>query len=69
MVAVGTWAGGEEIPRVRALAADLRISVITIKRAAYLELETEGIVVTRQGRGKVIANTPRVTQPPSSVLG
>jgi DNA-binding transcriptional MocR family regulator len=38
LVAVGTWAGGDEIPSLRSLAADLRISVITIKRA-YLELE------------------------------
>jgi GntR family transcriptional regulator len=57
LVAVGTWVGGDEIPSIRALAADLRISVITIKRA-YLELETEGVIVTRQGRGTFVADNP-----------
>jgi GntR family transcriptional regulator len=59
LVAVGTWAGGSEIPSIRALAADLRISVITIKRA-YLELETEGVIVTRQGRGTFVADNPQL---------
>jgi GntR family transcriptional regulator len=59
LVAVGTWAGGDEIPSLRSLAADLRISVITIKRA-YLELEAEGVIVTRQGRGTFVADNPRL---------
>ena len=53
-VAVGDWLPGQEIPSIRALAVDLRVSVITVKRA-YLELEREGVIVTRQGRGSFVA--------------
>lgn len=59
LVAVGTWRAGDEIPSIRNLAADLRISVITIKRA-YLELEAEGVIVTRQGRGTFVADDPQL---------
>lgn len=53
-VAVGDWRPGQEIPSIRALAAATRVSVITVKRA-FLELEHEGILVTRQGRGSFVA--------------
>ena len=53
-VAVGELKAGDEIPSIRQLAADIRVSVITIKRA-YLELELEGVIQTRQGRGSCVA--------------
>jgi GntR family transcriptional regulator len=53
-VAVGDWQPGEEIPSIRALAIDLQVSVITVKRA-YLELEHAGVIVQRQGRGTFVA--------------
>jgi GntR family transcriptional regulator len=53
-VAVGDWQPGQEIPSIRALAVDLRVSVITVKRA-YLELEHAGVIVQRQGRGTFVA--------------
>src|ERR1700722_7224710 len=56
-VAVGDWAPGYEIPSIRQLAMSLRVSVITIKRA-YLELEREGVIVTQQGKGSIIAPDP-----------
>jgi GntR family transcriptional regulator len=56
-IAVGEWAAGDEIPSIRQLAVDLRVSVITVKRA-YLELEREGIIVTRQGKGSFVASDP-----------
>lgn len=59
-VAVGDWKPGHEIPSIRALAADLRISVITVKRA-YLELEREGVITTRQGRGSFVADDARLS--------
>lgn len=58
-VAVGDWAPGQEIPSIRALAVDLCVSVITVKRA-YLELEREGVIVTRQGRGSFVADDVRL---------
>lgn len=54
-VASGDWAPGHEIPSIRSLAVATRVSVITIKRA-YLELEREGVIVTRQGRGTFVAD-------------
>ena len=53
-VAVGDWRPGQEMPSIRALAVDLRVSVITVKRA-YLELEHAGVIVQRQGRGTFVA--------------
>ena len=53
-VAVGDWQPGQEMPSIRALAVDLRVSVITVKRA-YLELEHAGVIVQRQGRGTFVA--------------
>jgi GntR family transcriptional regulator len=55
-IAVGDWPAGRELPSIRALAADLQVSVITIKRA-YLELERDGVIVTRQGKGSFVAET------------
>jgi GntR family transcriptional regulator len=53
-IAVGELKPGEEIPSIRALAASIRVSVITIKRA-YLELEHEGVIQARQGRGSFVS--------------
>ena len=54
-IAVGDWPAGYELPSIRALAADVRVSVITVKRA-YLELERDGLIVTRQGKGSFVAD-------------
>jgi GntR family transcriptional regulator len=59
-VAVGEWAPGEEIPSIRQLAVALRVSVITVKRA-YLELEREGVIVTQQGKGSIVAPDPELS--------
>jgi GntR family transcriptional regulator len=53
-IAAGDWPPGKELPSIRALAADLRGSVITVKRA-YLDLESEGVIVTRHGKGSFVA--------------
>ena len=45
---------GEALPSIRALAKDLRISVITTKRA-YAELEEAGFIDTVQGKGSFVA--------------
>ncbi|MCY4744995.1 GntR family transcriptional regulator [Pelomonas sp. UHG3] len=54
-VAAGDWPPGKELPSIRALAADLKVSVITVKRA-YLDLEAEGVIVTRHGKGSFVAD-------------
>src|SRR5262249_38781769 len=53
-IAVGDWASGQQIPSIRQLAVDIQVSVITVKRA-YLELEREGVIVTRHGKGSQVA--------------
>jgi len=53
-IAVGDWAPGQQIPSIRQLAADLQVSVITVKRA-YLELEHEGVILTQHGKGSTVA--------------
>lgn len=60
-VAVGDWGPGQEIPSIRALAASTRVSVITIKRA-YFELEHEGVITTRQGRGTFVSENVQLQQ-------
>ena len=53
-VALGDWAPGFRLPSIRELAAELNVSVITVKRA-YLELERAGVIVTQQGRGSFVS--------------
>ena len=44
----------EALPSIRALAQDIKISVMTIKKA-YDELESEGYIVSIQGKGTFVA--------------
>ncbi|NLD33858.1 MAG: GntR family transcriptional regulator [Clostridiales bacterium] len=50
----GDLSPGDPLPSIRALARDLRISVITTKRA-YDELEAERFVESVQGKGSFVA--------------
>ncbi len=50
----GELTEGDALPSIRALAKDLRISVITTKRA-YDELEQDGFVNTVAGKGCYVA--------------
>jgi GntR family transcriptional regulator len=45
---------GESLPSIRSLAKDLKISVITTKRA-YEELENEGFIYTLPGKGSYVS--------------
>ena len=53
-VASGRLPPGEPLPSVRALAGQLLVSIITVKRA-YDELEREGVIFSRQGLGTFVA--------------
>ncbi len=44
----------EALPSIRNLAQDIKISVMTIKKA-YDELESEGYIISRQGKGTFVA--------------
>ena len=50
----GELAAGERLPSIRSLANDLRVSVITTKRA-YTELEHRGFIDTVQGKGSFVS--------------
>ena len=54
MIISGKLKSGEALPSIRALAKDLRISVITTKRA-YEELERDGFIETMAGKGSFVA--------------
>lgn len=53
-IIAGTLKPGEALPSIRALAKDLKISVITTKRA-YEELEAQGFLNTIAGKGSFVA--------------
>lgn len=54
MILSGRLEEGSQLPSIRALAKDLRISVITTKRA-YEELERDGFIITVAGKGSYVA--------------
>lgn len=54
MIMMGSLKEGDALPSMRLLAKELRISVITTKRA-YEELERDGFIETATGRGSFVA--------------
>lgn len=53
-IMAGTLSAGDALPSMRLLAKELRISVITTKRA-YEELERDGFICTVAGKGSFVA--------------
>lgn len=53
MIMNGTLKPGEPLPSMRLLAKELRISVITTKRA-YEDLERDGFITTIVGKGSFV---------------
>ena len=53
-IMTGALAAGDALPSMRLLAKELRISVITTKRA-YEELEREGFLYSVPGKGSFVA--------------
>ena len=53
----GTLHPNQPLPSMRALASELRISVITTKRA-YEELEKEGFITSIVGKGCFVSSRP-----------
>lgn len=49
----GNLKAGEKLPSVRAMARELSISILTVKKA-YDELEDEGFIESRQGLGTFV---------------
>lgn len=55
LILSGALSPGDPLPSMRFLAKELRISVITTKRA-YTDLEREGFLVTVMGKGTFVAD-------------
>ena len=53
LIESGFYAPGDQLPTVRRLAVDLDISYNTVNRA-YMDLEREGYITTRKGRGTFV---------------
>lgn len=56
MIMSGELKPGDALPSMRLLAKELRISVITTKRA-YEDLERDGFITTMVGRGSFVAES------------
>ncbi len=54
-IASGLLKSEEKLPSIREISKELKISMITIKRA-YADLENEGYIITRSGLGSYVAN-------------
>ncbi|MDE5891863.1 MAG: GntR family transcriptional regulator, partial [Acetatifactor sp.] len=52
-IMAGELAEGDALPSMRVLAKDLKISIITTKRA-YEELERDGFIVSVTGKGSFV---------------
>lgn len=49
--------GGDALPSIRKMAREQRVSVITVQRA-YDDLEREGLVQSRRGKGFWVVSIP-----------
>ena len=54
-IAAGTLKLEDKLPSIREMSKELKISMITIKRA-YADLESEGYIFTRPGLGSFVAD-------------
>ena len=54
LIGSGAFTAGERLPTVRTLALDFDISYNTANRA-YMDLEREGYIETRRGRGTFVS--------------
>ena len=54
-IASGSLKAEAKLPSIREMSNELKISLITIKRA-YADLEREGFIITRAGMGSFVAD-------------
>lgn len=59
-VAIGEFPPGSQLPTVRQLAVQLRVNPNTVSRV-YVELEGEGVLATRQGKGSFVREHPEIS--------
>lgn len=59
LIGAGEYQAGDRLPTVRSLAVNLDISYNTVNRA-YMDLEREGYISTRKGRGTFVAEQKEI---------
>jgi len=57
LIAAGRLQPSEQLPTIRQLAVDLGVARNTVAHA-YKELNREGVISTRQGRGTLVSEQP-----------
>lgn len=55
LISTGYYGPGDRLPTVRKLASELNISYNTVSKA-YMGLERDGYITTRQGRGAFVCD-------------
>lgn len=58
LITSGALSPGDKLPSLRTLAADLSLNFNTIKKV-FAQLETDGVIITVQGKGCFVADTAR----------
>ncbi|NPV91547.1 MAG: GntR family transcriptional regulator [Firmicutes bacterium] len=58
-IATGELPPASQLPTVRQLAVELKINANTVARV-YLELESEGVLSTRPGKGTFVREHPKI---------
>ena len=61
LISSGQWEKGRRLPTERALAAELGVSRNTVS-LAYRQLEAEGLITSRQGRGTFVAEADDIVR-------
>jgi len=64
----GIYKPGKQLPSVRDMAKEMEVNPNTIARV-YRELESEGFIITRRGRGSFITEDSRRIQEERTRLG
>jgi GntR family transcriptional regulator len=54
MIRLGVYKSGEQLPSIRILARDLKVGIITCRRA-YDDLCAQGILISHPGKGVFVA--------------
>ena len=57
LIAAGRLQPGEQLPTIRQLSVDLGVALNTVAHA-YKELNKDGVISTRQGRGTLVSEQP-----------
>jgi len=59
LIATGKYPPGSQLPTVRQLAVELKINANTVSKV-YSELESEGVLATRQGKGTFVRDPQEI---------